>query len=56
MLYVGCVCFNTAALGRNPLFVYTPSSWTLNSSLQTVCFEVGHFDIGRFGFYRLRVL
>ena len=42
--------FNTAALGRNSPFAYGPSSWTLkvlNSSLQTVCFEVGHFDSGR---------
>ena len=50
MQVVGYTAFNTAALSRNSPFVYGPSSWTLkvlNNSLQTVCFEVGHFDIGR---------
>ena len=48
---MGCTGFNTVALVRNSAFVYGPSSWTLNSSFQTICFEVGHFghfDIGRF--------
>ena len=48
MQVVGCVGFNAAVLGCDSSFVYGPSSWTLNSSLQTDRFEAGRFDIGRF--------